>query len=151
MIQKLLVGHVAAQMTTACMTGYPEQDPMKRQVAACQMFANFYEWIKNILVDSNWPTPQVDVSLLFGQPAGQPAQPPAPSGGPAPVGPVSLPGAASGTPAAPKAHCRSAPALKDKDAQRCREEMADFLESLMRISPANPTHVPDNIPEMPAL
>ncbi len=96
-MEKLLVGYIAAMMTEATLSQAPMptsaagQDPvMARQVQACQVFVNWYEWVKNLLTDQNWPTPVVDstwltkaIAAALGTPVPTPAPTPAPelSGG----------------------------------------------------------------------
>ncbi len=60
MLEKLILHLAASQLTQGIMSQVPEQDPMKRQIIACQVEVNYYEWLRNTLVDANWPTPVIN-------------------------------------------------------------------------------------------
>lgn len=65
MLEKLMLHLAASQLAQAAAPGQGISDPMQRQVATCQAHVNYYEWLRQTLVDPAWPTPQIDPAWLI--------------------------------------------------------------------------------------
>jgi hypothetical protein len=146
-MEKLLLHLAASQLVQAVMSQIPLSatpvsgtvtDPnMARQILMCQLHVNAYEWLRNTLVATDWPTPTItstwlsaaiNAALTGGAPAPAPA--PGTTVTPAPAGTVTAPV----LPSLVQTLASIAPAVLGKAL------LADpHFQRMLKVSPANPT------------
>ncbi len=66
MLEKLLLHYVASQLTNATVLNLPQQSAttQAQEAIVAQVQVDWYEWLRNVINSSAWPTPTIDPTWL---------------------------------------------------------------------------------------